>query len=363
MNDLWLIGVLGGGAGAALGFPIAVRHVRESKDNWDLEAMLGLWLILTGTGMFLIGLQHGDVVSDRATLVAEHVANTLNLIVWPLFVIITQRVGSTPLRWFDSPYVTFAPVAAYLIVIAGDPGNEVRFLWILPVGIYCSIRIAHVWLLNRHDPGVTPEVRVMLRGFAAVAVALAGAQTFRTFFPWVRPLREIVPFVVAISMLWIASRMRSSLVLPAEADVHDGQVPVPSTSRYAHSNLTSDRASDILNRLEARAASGLYQDAAASLQTIAAAIGTAPHVLSQALNQHAGQSLNEYMTSKRIDHARRELLSPANDCFTIEAIASRAGFASRAAFYRAFRDAEGMTPTKFRAMKRAEPPSDAAPST
>jgi AraC-like DNA-binding protein len=74
--------------------------------------------------------------------------------------------------------------------------------------------------------------------------------------------------------------------------------------------------------------------------------------VSQALNQVRGRTLHEYLTSWRVAEARRLLADPATDRFTIDALAESAGFASRSAFYKAFKAQEGMTPTAFRSRSR-----------
>jgi AraC-like DNA-binding protein len=173
-------------------------------------------------------------------------------------------------------------------------------------------------------------------------MALLGAQTVRTFFAGFLPLREVVPLVVTTSFVWIATKIRAHL------DSLDA-API----RYGRSSLTVQQGTDMLARLERCMAEGMYRDPDASLKSIADSLGVSPHQLSQAVNQLGDTSLTDYLTSWRLEHAKRELLDPANDCFTIEAIATRSGFASRSAFYRAFREAEGIAPVAFRTTMRA----------
>lgn len=101
--------------------------------------------------------------------------------------------------------------------------------------------------------------------------------------------------------------------------------------------------------------SGAYRDPAASLASIAGNLGVTAQALSQALNQHGGTTFSVYMAEWRVRHAREALLDPAHDFLTIEAIASRSGFASRSAFYRAFREHHGLTPVEYRARTRQVP--------
>lgn len=353
MNDFWLIGVLGGGAGAALGLPIIASRATNMRERWTAESLLGVWMLLLGLGMVLIGLRHGVVVTGAMNRVAEHLGNVVNLGAWPLLTIAAWRAIGRPLRWFERPALHLVPIATYLAVIIVRQGEPIRFYWLLPVSAYGAGGVVWAWYASRRDSAADGSTSALLRGFAVAAVAMAGAQAFRTFIPWFTPLREVVPLVATGAFLWIAVRTRAQLVAPRIPDA--GEAPPTSAPRYSRSGLTPERAEALLRRLEASMEAGTYRDPDASLASVAAALGVTAHALSQALNQHGGTTFSLYMTQWRVKHARQALLDPAHDFLTIEAIASRSGFASRSAFYRAFREHHGATPVEYRARARAVP--------
>jgi AraC-like DNA-binding protein len=133
-----------------------------------------------------------------------------------------------------------------------------------------------------------------------------------------------------------------------------GDVAADASQRYARSRLTESAARRMLLELDCRMRDEhWYRDITLSLTELARRLDTRPHLLSQALNQVKGTTLNDYLLSWRLAEAKRLLIDPASDRFTIDALAESAGFASRSAFYKAFKGHEGVTPTEFRARSRA----------
>jgi len=134
----------------------------------------------------------------------------------------------------------------------------------------------------------------------------------------------------------------------------DSSLGVSLHARYVRSSLGDADASELESRLGAVMANERpWLDCNLSLDQLAAAAGASPHHLSELLNAKMGTSFNELVARHRLEEARQRLADPANDRYTIEAIAESSGFASRSSFYAAFRRAFGTTPTRYRAEARA----------
>ena len=97
-----------------------------------------------------------------------------------------------------------------------------------------------------------------------------------------------------------------------------------------------------------------YRDPGLSLRDLSTKLDAAPHAISQALNQVAGRSLPDYLASWRVAEARRLLIDPASEKYSIDGLAHSAGFGSRSAFHKTFKAIEGVTPTEFRARNQAQ---------
>jgi AraC-like DNA-binding protein len=92
----------------------------------------------------------------------------------------------------------------------------------------------------------------------------------------------------------------------------------------------------------------LFIDPGLGVQELAARLGVAPVRVSRAVNRCMGKSLPRYLMECRLAEAERLLTDPDERRFTVEGIGRQAGFGSRSAFYRAFRDEHGESPASYR---------------
>ena len=94
----------------------------------------------------------------------------------------------------------------------------------------------------------------------------------------------------------------------------------------------------------------LYRQDGLTITTVAARLGVPEYRLRRAINQGLGaRNFNAYLNGFRLGETRDALADPTQRDVPILTIALDAGFGSLAPFNRAFRDAEGCTPTEFRA--------------
>lgn len=104
----------------------------------------------------------------------------------------------------------------------------------------------------------------------------------------------------------------------------------------------------------------IYRQEGLTIGGLAAHVGAPEHLLRRLINgrlQH--RNFNAYLNGWRLAEARAALLDPAQAEVPISTIALDAGFSSLGPFNRAFKAAEGMTPTVFRDAARAN--ADASP--
>lgn len=91
-----------------------------------------------------------------------------------------------------------------------------------------------------------------------------------------------------------------------------------------------------------------YEEKDISLASLARSIGISSHKLSSLLNNHYQQSFVDFINSYRVKSIREQLAQPRQEQpFTIEALASYAGFSSRSAFYNAFKKLVGVSPAEY----------------
>jgi len=92
----------------------------------------------------------------------------------------------------------------------------------------------------------------------------------------------------------------------------------------------------------------LYSKKDISLSSLSRTLGITPHRLSFLINNNYHFNFVDFINMYRINSVREQLALQNNiQHFTIETLASNAGFVSRSAFYRAFKKQVGISPTEF----------------
>lgn len=92
----------------------------------------------------------------------------------------------------------------------------------------------------------------------------------------------------------------------------------------------------------------LYANKNISLTSLAKALDMPPHSLSLLINHHYHQNFTDYINTLRINRIQQQItLAGSLKNYTIEAMASDVGFASRSAFYNAFKKVTGTTPLQY----------------
>ncbi len=93
-----------------------------------------------------------------------------------------------------------------------------------------------------------------------------------------------------------------------------------------------------------------YRAEGFSIAALAARLGEPEYRIRRAINGEMGfRNFTAFLNSFRLDEVRAALSDPAQQGVPILTIAIDAGFGSLGPFNRAFRDAEGMTPSEYRA--------------
>lgn len=85
-----------------------------------------------------------------------------------------------------------------------------------------------------------------------------------------------------------------------------------------------------------------------TLPELAIQLVTAPHHLSQVINQHCRQNFFDFINTYRIKEIQHKLATPQYNHFKIEEIAFESGFNSKSAFNAAFKKMTRQTPSQYR---------------
>ncbi len=96
---------------------------------------------------------------------------------------------------------------------------------------------------------------------------------------------------------------------------------------------------------------GLYFESDLTLSKLSNLLGESTQNVSLIINQYAKRNFNDFINYYRIQEAKKMLLDPSNEKFTISSIAFDIGFGSLSSFNSAFKKLEGTTPSSFRKNK------------
>ncbi|SOE20223.1 AraC-type DNA-binding protein [Spirosomataceae bacterium TFI 002] len=84
-----------------------------------------------------------------------------------------------------------------------------------------------------------------------------------------------------------------------------------------------------------------------TLSELAKQIGSQPHILSKAINEHYGKNFFDLINGYRIEEFKKLIQNPSFHNFTLLALAYEVGFNSKTAFNRSFKKATDQTPKEY----------------
>lgn len=334
---------LRGGAGA-LFLTLFALFVRD----WRLSQTARLGTILTLGGLCYVALVALD--SAEPTYLVRLPLHLMSLATPGLFWLFAQS-------WFDDdfemrPWHFFVVVllvaggflANYLFHLTGSPSFLLAISWRVMSIVLIGAAILTA-LKGRNADLVEPRRR------ARLALSLIIALVILWIVVSELPLRSWPPpvgwrVVNAASLFLLAATL--ALTILGWRDPALLAAPVKPVS-------ASDRAeaddSALLVRLDSEMRSErLYRQEGLTITAVAARLGVPEYRLRRAINQGLGaRNFNAYLNGFRLDETRQALADPAQKEVPILTIALDAGFGSLAPFNRAFREAEGCTPTEYRA--------------
>lgn len=326
-------------AGSTVGAAVAVPLLGPFEARSTRVRVLGGMLLGLAVFAGLISARVLGIVSDLVPL--DHLINIAGLMTAPLAVVyVAEEAKVRRYAWLWIPALTYFVVTLARTAFAAN--NGVPFIAILPVVLgFTALAV----VFRRSCPRELSETTTLVSRSAVIGclIVINAAQIARWLFrdsPGTRALLPLVVTALVIAVSWKLTRK-----LPGLNPLAAGR-PIP---KYERSGLDPAQAREILDdALAALARNRRFADSALTLRSLAEAADTTPHRLSEALNLHGGRSFNDLLNQARVQDAKRQLLDPSNDSFTIEGIAQAAGFKSRSAFYTTFRRLEGITPKDFR---------------
>jgi AraC-like DNA-binding protein len=134
-----------------------------------------------------------------------------------------------------------------------------------------------------------------------------------------------------------------------EAEHIESQVVIVEKSRPAKTTLQPNKIDDIVNNItNLMEAQRLYAETELTLKQLADKLQVPSYQVSQAINEGMKKNFYDLINGYRVEEAKRLLLDPKNENYTILSVGFEAGFNSKTTFNTVFKKFTGVTPTEFR---------------
>jgi len=142
-------------------------------------------------------------------------------------------------------------------------------------------------------------------------------------------------------------------VIPVKIDegiieTKDREIKKETKAKYINSGLSTEKAAfyyEKLNRLINE--DKFYTNPDLSLNELAGKLDIHPNYLSQIINNKENKSFYDYINTFRVNEFKNLIAIPANQQFTLMAIAYDCGFNSKSSFNRYFKKISGQTPSQY----------------
>lgn len=218
----------------------------------------------------------------------------------------------------------------------------------LGVALWVLYRIAGQGKQSASDRSKVRWLQGMLISFTILAIHRPLVLLLSYLLPFSLSSRPLAVLVLVFQIYLIAYL---ALKHPAYTLTRKAQ-----PAKYQRSSVSKSETQKYLDQITSYLETNkAYTDPVLNLQSLSTQVGLRPHLVSQAINEHLGKNVADFINSYRLEEAKRLLLDPGQDPYTIEAIAQAAGFNTRNTFYRVFKKHCDMTPTAFRRLHKNSP--------
>lgn len=361
----------------SLAFLLAlILFTKIGKTRADL--ILGCWLVIIGVHLALYYLVQ---VTDRYYHPYLLVSLPFPLFHGPFLYFYTASLTNqhaylkknyvwhlVPIVFLYSTLIPFylRPHAEQLAVLARE-GAGYKWVFLTQRVLVWTSGVAYValslWLLRAHVRNVQHRfshtekinlvwLRYLIYGAGVVWLTLFTRNDFIIF-----SLIAILVLVLGyfgIKQVGIFTQTSASVA----ATVPDAMVPAPATDhslaaeptkgRYLKSTLSSARQAEIHQKLiRAMNEQKLFLNPELTLTQLAEALAVHPHHLSQVINSQEAKTFYDFINTWRVNQFKKIAAEPANQKYTLLALAFECGFNSKTAFYRNFKNLTGQSPTQY----------------
>lgn len=151
-------------------------------------------------------------------------------------------------------------------------------------------------------------------------------------------------------LLYIRTRARARRAAEAKAEAERAAKAeeLASKKKYSANQLSEEKCREIVDKIKAvMSEQKPFLNPDMNIGNLAELTGVSSHKLSYIFSQYMNMSFYDYINRYRVDEFKSVVAIHGVDSLTLSALAEKAGFSSRATFFRHFKEIEGITPGEY----------------
>jgi len=370
--------------GAIQGFVLTAFLLSHKTGNSIANRILAALIFAVSLDIFLSFLYLSGYIFQVPHLIS--LSEPLYLLYGPLLFLYTKTLTSRDYTFSPLLLLIFLPFVLELILwlpfyiqsaeskitayqqlnLSDQAAIEYLFIWLLEMIYNLVLVVLAVRIVQKHGQTIkdefsdTSQINLnWLKSLLAATLFLFAAQLFILFFILADASdadieASFVLHYVSIAALFYGvgymGLRQSSVFTEADQQIKSTSNPdKKEMSKYAKSSLSNDSAEQLSEKLQTlMEEKKLYLENGLKLQDLAQRLSISTNHLSQILNSKLDMSFFDFVNAYRVKEAQRLLISTEHQHLTLLAIAFEAGFSSKSAFNRVFKEATGLTPSQFR---------------
>lgn len=307
-------------------------------------------LLMLGVVGYLLQLAQLEPEHSLGKFVARALAISVPYVLWEFAHAVFETRHAPP--WLRALiYTVPAALTLSVTVVSADPAligwlNVGHHLAGIGVALYMLWRV----LREQADDLIAPRRRYRFLFVALIGVQVSAVLLVELIYG---SLNQPPPLSLELLNLAMIAILTLALCLPLLTT--NGEILWGVQSSVAANNLPERPADPTIERLLTHMQDGGYAETGLSIGKLAEHVGIPEHQLRRLINQRLGyRNFSEFLHSYRVPAAATMLTDPALARRPVLSIALDVGYASIGPFNRAFRRANGVTPTEYRRTQLAD---------
>jgi ligand-binding sensor domain-containing protein/AraC-like DNA-binding protein len=144
------------------------------------------------------------------------------------------------------------------------------------------------------------------------------------------------------------ARIRRAAEIKAEAERVAKAEELASKKKYSANQLSEEKCREIVSKIQTvMSEQKPFLNPDMNIGDLATLTNVSSHKLSYIFSQYMNMSFYDYVNRYRVDEFKAIVAAYGVDTLTLSALAEKAGFSSRASFFRHFKEIEGITPGEY----------------